>query len=68
MLDASGQLALSPVFPYSVRHEPSLLLLHSSTEDMARWIVAHFNHGKLGRSRILRDTQPETTVGTANPG
>ena len=53
MLDASGQLALSPVFPYSVRHEPSSCL-HSSTEDMARWIVAHFNHGKLGRSRILK--------------
>ena len=53
MLDAGGQLALSPVFPYSVRHEPSSCL-HSSTEDMARWIVTHFNHGKLGWSRILK--------------
>ena len=53
MLDVGGQLALSPVFPYSVRHEPSSCL-HSSTEDMARWIVAHFNHGKLGQSRILK--------------
>jgi CubicO group peptidase (beta-lactamase class C family) len=53
MLDGSGELALSPVFPYSVRHGPSSCL-HSSTEDMARWIVTHFNHGKLGQSRILK--------------
>jgi len=52
MLDGDGQLALSPVFPYSVRHGPSSCL-NSSTEDMARWLVAHCNHGKLGQSRIL---------------
>ena len=53
MLDQGGQLAQSPVFPYSVRHEPSSCL-HSSTEEMARWIVTHFNHGKLGKDRILK--------------
>ena len=53
MLDAGGQLALSPVFPYSMRHQPSSCL-HSSTEDMARWIVTHLNHGKLGQNRILK--------------
>jgi CubicO group peptidase (beta-lactamase class C family) len=53
MFDAGGQLALSPVYPYSVRHGPSSCL-NSSTEDMARWIVAHFNHGELGQNRILK--------------
>jgi CubicO group peptidase (beta-lactamase class C family) len=51
--NAAGELGISPVFPYSQRHWPSSCL-HSNIEDMARWIAAHFNHGKLGQSRILQ--------------
>jgi CubicO group peptidase (beta-lactamase class C family) len=51
--NAAGELGISPVFPYSQRHWPSSCL-HSNIEDMARWIAAHFNHGKLGQSRILK--------------
>jgi CubicO group peptidase (beta-lactamase class C family) len=65
-LDASGQLTISPVFPYSERHWPSSCL-HSSIEDMARWIVTHLNHGKLGQSRVVKTPSQKELWGQLTP-
>jgi CubicO group peptidase (beta-lactamase class C family) len=40
-------------YPYNRAHTPSSNL-HSSEEDMARWILVNLNRGELGGRRILK--------------
>lgn len=49
------QIVHSPVFPYTRRHAPSSCL-HSTVEDMSRWVIAQLNGGELEGQRILQAT------------
>jgi len=52
MLDDSGVAIVSDVYPYNRMHAPSSTF-HSNVEDMARYAMAHMNHGELDGARIL---------------
>jgi CubicO group peptidase (beta-lactamase class C family) len=53
VLNASYDVAVSPVFPYNRMHSPSSTL-YSNVLDMARWAMATMNRGELDGKRILQ--------------
>lgn len=52
VLDDSGNVVVSKTFPYNRMHAPSSTL-KSNVGDMARYAIAHMNHGELDGARIL---------------
>lgn len=49
---------VSEVYPYHRAHAPSSTM-HSSAEEMCRWILVHAKRGKLGEARILEEASWE---------
>jgi len=49
---------VSEVYPYHRAHAPSSTL-HSSAEEMCRWILACAQRGKLGEARVLEEASWE---------
>jgi CubicO group peptidase (beta-lactamase class C family) len=52
-VNASFDVAVSPVFPYNRMHSPSSTL-YSSVLDMTRWAMANMNRGELNGKRMLK--------------
>ncbi|MEX0678767.1 MAG: serine hydrolase domain-containing protein [Pirellulales bacterium] len=52
-LNSSGELSVSPVFPYNRIHAPSSTL-YSNVVDMARFAIANLQRGELDGTRILK--------------
>lgn len=53
IVNASYDIAVSPVFPYNRMHSPSSTL-YSNVLDMSRWAIANMNRGSLEGKRILQ--------------
>ena len=53
--DDAGKLIVWENFPYDRKHAPSSCL-HSTVEDLSRWVRAHLNGGELNGKRILQTT------------
>ena len=51
-IDDSGAVIVRDVYPYNRMHAPSSTL-KSNVEDMARYAMAHMNHGELDGATIL---------------
>lgn len=51
--DETGKTVVWKKFPYDRKHAPSSCL-HSTVEDMSRWVLAHLNGGELNGKRILQ--------------
>jgi CubicO group peptidase (beta-lactamase class C family) len=58
VIDADGNLRVSPVFPYHRAHAPSSTL-YSNVLDMARWARALLHGGELDGARVLEQATLE---------
>ena len=51
--DDAGNAVVWENFPYDRKHAPSSCL-HSTVEDLSRWVLAHLNGGEINGKRILQ--------------
>jgi len=51
--DDAGNAVVWENFPYDRKHAPSSCL-HSTVEDLSRWVLAHLNGGERNGKRILQ--------------
>lgn len=63
----SGQVKISPVYPYNRMHAPSSTLI-SNVIDMSRWTMANLKRGRFEQHRILKDATYDTMWTAAGEG